>query len=127
MKRGVAPHVGRPTKAEVAAREGPEGQVIRALGHRIRRQILLLLEAGEMPVHRLADHFDVSRPMVSKHLRTLLQADLVDARAVGRERRYRLSRGTSVEAALALARADATHHAQVARLRDRLEHGEMGK
>ena len=120
MKRGVAPRVGRPTNAEVAAREGSEGRVIRALGHRTRRQILLLLSDGEKPVHCLADHFEVSRPMVSKHLRVLVDAGLIEGRPVGRERHYRLLDGPHAETALGLARADAAHHAQVERLRARL-------
>jgi DNA-binding transcriptional ArsR family regulator len=123
MTHGVAPRVGRPTQAEVAAREGREGRVIRALGHQTRRQILLFLEHDEKPVHGLADHFDVSRPMVSKHLRVLVQAGLVQGRQVGRERRYALVAGADLELAMSLARADAAHHAHMERLRDRLTKG----
>lgn len=126
-KKGVLPRVGRPTNAELAAREGPEGRVIRAVGHRTRRQIILLLQQGEKAVHELADHFDVSRPMVSKHLRTLVEAGLVTARPVGRERRYRLQTGPLVATALRLAKADAEHHAQVARLQARLGTRPEGK
>jgi DNA-binding transcriptional ArsR family regulator len=127
MKRRVAPRVGRPTKAEVAAREGAEGRVIRALGHRTRRQILLLLSYGERPVHELADHFDVSRPMVSKHLRVLVEAGLIEGRPVGRERLYRVLDRPDAKTALDLARADAAHHAQVDRLRARLTRKPPGK
>lgn len=120
MKRGVVPRVGRPTKEEVAAREGPQGQAIRALGHRTRRQILLLLEEGEKPVHELAGHFKASRPMVSKHLRILVEAGLVEGRKVGRERWYRLRRGKTIRTALELVRADEAHHDAVQRIRDSL-------
>lgn len=121
MKRGVAPRVGRPTKAEVTAREGPQGQVIRALGHRTRRQILLLLEEGDQAVHELADHFDVSRPMISKHLRVLLEAGIIEGRKVGRERRYRLRDGAAAHTGLQLAHADEAHHDTIKRLRTHLQ------
>jgi len=121
MTGGVVPRVGRPRNAEVAAREGPQGRLIRALGHRTRRQILLLLEHGGPAVHELAAHFDVSRPMVSKHLRILVQAGLVKARTAGRERRYSLRRGAAASTALELARADEKHHDTIKRLRTHLE------
>ncbi len=119
MTRGVAPRVGRPTKAEVTAREGPQGLVIRALGHRVRRQIVLLLEDGEKAVYELADHFDVSRPMVSKHLRVLVKASLVEGRRVGRERLYQLTRSDATRTAIA--RADHRHADAMRRLRDHLQ------
>lgn len=119
MTRGVAPRVGRPTRAEAAAREGPQGRVIRALGHRIRRKIVLLLEDGEKPVHELADHFPVSRPMVSKHLRVLVEGGLVEGRKVGREWLYQLTGGDATRTAIA--RADHRHADAMRRLRDHLQ------
>jgi DNA-binding transcriptional ArsR family regulator/uncharacterized protein YndB with AHSA1/START domain len=46
-----------------------------------RRAILRHLADGELPVGRLASHFDVSRPAISQHLAVLRTAGLVDMRA----------------------------------------------
>ncbi|NUM46412.1 MAG: winged helix-turn-helix transcriptional regulator [Anaerolineales bacterium] len=52
--------------------------VFDALGHPTRREILTLLRAAPMPVGAIADHFPVSRPAISKHLRILQEAGLVN-------------------------------------------------
>jgi DNA-binding transcriptional ArsR family regulator len=48
-----------------------------ALGNPLRREILLELRRAPMPVSAIADHFAVSRPAVSRHLRVLQEAGLV--------------------------------------------------
>ena len=55
-----------------------------------RRRILDLLRAGERPVGDLAEDLAVSQPLVSKHLRVLRDAGLVDVRADAQRRLYRL-------------------------------------
>ena len=55
-----------------------------------RRAILQRLAAGETTVGALAKPFDMSLPAVSKHLRVLESAGLIDRRRVGRERHCRL-------------------------------------
>ncbi len=55
-----------------------------------RRQILDELRAGERAVGDLVTALGMSQPAVSKHLRTLRTAGLVDVRPDGRLRRYRL-------------------------------------
>lgn len=55
-----------------------------------RRRILDLLRDGEQPVNDLVEALDVSQPAVSKHLRVLRQAGLVDVRAAGQQRLYRV-------------------------------------
>lgn len=55
-----------------------------------RRDILDLLRAGERPVHDLVDHLGMSQPAVSKHLRVLRDAGLVEVRADAQRRLYRL-------------------------------------
>lgn len=52
--------------------------------------MLDLLADDERPVNALAEHFDMTRPAVSQHLRVLLDAGLVTEQRSGRERRYRL-------------------------------------
>jgi DNA-binding transcriptional ArsR family regulator len=54
-----------------------------ALGSPVRRRMLRTLRATPMSVRELADRFPVSRPAVSRHLRVLEQAGLVEARSHG--------------------------------------------
>lgn len=62
-----------------------------AIAHPVRRRILDLLVEDDMPVHALAQQFEMSRPAVSQHLKVLLDCGLVSERRHGRERRYRLA------------------------------------
>ena len=55
-----------------------------------RRDILDLLRDGERPVGHLVDRLRMSQPAVSKHLRVLRDAGLVDVRADAQRRLYRL-------------------------------------
>jgi DNA-binding transcriptional ArsR family regulator len=55
-----------------------------------RRRILDLLLAGERPVGRLVEETDLSQPSVSKHLRVLRDAGLVEVRSEAQRRVYRL-------------------------------------
>ena len=56
--------------------------------HRIG--ILELLRDGEQPVGQLVDRLGLSQPAVSKHLRVLRDAGLVDARVDAQRRLYRI-------------------------------------
>ncbi len=55
----------------------------RMLGDPFRLKILQLLETGERGVGELANELDGKQPNVSKHLRMLLDAGLVDRRREG--------------------------------------------
>jgi len=55
-----------------------------------RLAILDLLRDGERPVGDLVDRLRVSQPAVSKHLRVLKEAGLVEARPEGQRRLYRI-------------------------------------
>ena len=50
-----------------------------ALGSPVRRAMLVELRNRPLSVGELASHFPVSRPAVSRHLRILEQAGLVEA------------------------------------------------
>ena len=65
--------------------------VYRALADPTRRAILSGLLQGEQSVNRIASHFVVSRPAVSKHLRLLREANLVSEVKRGKERMYALN------------------------------------
>ena len=60
--------------------------VFAALADPTRRAILSRLAAGEASVNELAAPFEMSQPAVSKHLKVLERAGLVE-RAVDRQRR----------------------------------------
>ncbi|WP_433169272.1 ArsR/SmtB family transcription factor [Kribbella sp. CA-247076] len=61
-----------------------------ALGDPMRRRILELLADGSRSVGELAGELPVSRPAVSRHLRLLKEAGLVDEVADGTRRIYHL-------------------------------------
>ena len=56
-----------------------------------RRKILDLLVPAERPVGELVGRLGLSQPAVSKHLRVLRDAGLVDVRVDGQRRLYRVS------------------------------------
>ena len=62
-----------------------------ALAHPTRRAVLDLLRQGSQPAGRIASAFPVSRPAISKHLRLLRRAHLVQERREGRHRLYQLN------------------------------------
>jgi DNA-binding transcriptional ArsR family regulator len=64
--------------------------VLDVLGEPTRRRLLELLRDGERPVGELVDALAASQPSVSKHLRVLRQAGLVECRPAGPQRLYRL-------------------------------------
>ncbi|ASO18621.1 DNA-binding transcriptional ArsR family regulator [Actinoalloteichus hoggarensis] len=55
-----------------------------------RREILDILRAGERPVGELVSRLALSQPAVSKHLRVLREAGLVEVRHDAQRRWYRL-------------------------------------
>ena len=55
-----------------------------------RRRILDLLRERERPVGELADALSMRQPAVSKHLRVLREAGVVDARVDAQRRLYRV-------------------------------------
>ena len=63
---------------------------VEALAQPTRRQILDLLREGESPVGDLVERLDMSQPAVSKHLRVLRDAGLVEVRPVAQRRLYRV-------------------------------------
>lgn len=61
-----------------------------AIADPVRRRIVELLARQALPAGQVAEAFgEISRPAVSRHLRVLREAGVVDAELVGRERIYR--------------------------------------
>ena len=65
--------------------------VFDALGEPVRRRILELLSDGPTPVGQLASRLPVGRPAVSKHLRVLSNAGLIEHRSAGTRNLYALA------------------------------------
>jgi DNA-binding transcriptional ArsR family regulator len=61
-----------------------------ALSDPTRRELVEVLRRGPTRAGDLAGRFPISRPAVSKHLRVLREAGLVEAEEQGRERVYYL-------------------------------------
>jgi DNA-binding transcriptional ArsR family regulator len=61
-----------------------------AIADPVRRQILALLMRGEQPAGTLVDALNLPQPNVSKHLKALRQAGLVQIRIDGPRRLYSL-------------------------------------
>jgi len=62
-----------------------------ALADPTRRAVLDLLRRGSQPAGHIARSFPISRPAISKHLRLLRRAHLVQERREGRHRIYHLN------------------------------------
>src|SRR5947209_19656855 len=63
---------------------------LQVLGEPRRRAILDVLREGEQPVGAVVGQLGLSQPAVSKHLRVLRDAGLVEARVDAQRRLYRI-------------------------------------
>ena len=73
-------------------------QTFSALADPTRRAIVLRLAAGEATVGELAKPFDISGPAISRHLRVLEQAELIERRVDARWRVCSLRRDRLADA-----------------------------
>jgi DNA-binding transcriptional ArsR family regulator len=51
-----------------------------------RRQMLMLLSKESLTINGLAEHFNMSRPAVSKHIKIMYGAGFISITDIGRER-----------------------------------------
>src|SRR2546427_7841332 len=72
------------------ARAATTSDVFNAMAEPQRREILVLLRAGERPVTESAQALRMTQPGASKHLRVLREVGLVRDRKAGKQRLYRL-------------------------------------
>src|SRR3989442_51553 len=72
------------------ARAATTSDVFNAIAEQQRREILVLLRAGEGPVTELAHELGMTQPGASKHLRVLREVGLVRDRKAGKQRLYGL-------------------------------------
>jgi DNA-binding transcriptional ArsR family regulator len=64
----------------------PTLDAFQVIGDPSRRKMLMLLSEDNMTINSLADHFDMSRPAVSKHIKILHGAGFISIKDIGRER-----------------------------------------
>jgi ArsR family transcriptional regulator len=69
----------------------PLNLVFKALSDGSRRQILHLLQKGDMSAGEIADQFSISKPSISHHLNILKQARLVQDVRQGQKIVYSLN------------------------------------
>ncbi|WP_229253854.1 helix-turn-helix transcriptional regulator [Dyadobacter sp. NIV53] len=60
--------------------------VFQAIADPTRREIINLLAYQTLNLNAVADHFTISRPAISKHIRILTECGLVVVKTKGRER-----------------------------------------
>lgn len=53
------------------------GSVFKAISDPTRREILKLLNEKDLSAGEIAEHFDISKPALTKHLNILREAELV--------------------------------------------------
>lgn len=51
-----------------------------------RRQMLVMLSKKSMTINSIAEHFDMSRPAISKHVKIMYHAGFISIKDIGRER-----------------------------------------
>ena len=73
------------------ARAATTSDVFNAIAEPQRREILVLLRSGELPVNELAQELKLTQPGASKHLRVLREVGLVSDRKAGKQRLYALN------------------------------------
>lgn len=71
--------------------------IFQAIADPTRRAILVLIALQAMTPNAIAEHFDMSRQAISKHLRILQECEVVSAEPQGREIYYRLEIGKMKE------------------------------
>lgn len=64
----------------------PVLDAFQVIGDASRRRMLMLLMDDSLTINSLAEHFDMSRPAVSKHIKILHQSGFISIEDVGRER-----------------------------------------
>lgn len=103
------------------------GEVLAALADGTRRDIVQRLAGGATPTAtELARDLPISRQAVTKHLRVLEDAEVVDAHRQGRESRYQLRTGSLDAAESWLEEVGRRWDDRLARLKAQAEDGPPG-
>jgi DNA-binding transcriptional ArsR family regulator len=57
-----------------------------AIADPTRREIIAILAGRPMKLNAVAEHFEISRPAISRHIKILAECGLISVRQQGRER-----------------------------------------
>ena len=96
--------------------------VFAALGSATRLELLSRLSDGQdYSITELTDGLDLTRQAITKHLRVLQQAGIVDRQRVGRESRYTIQPEPVIEANSYLSKISDQWDQSIARLRAAVE------
>ena len=77
-------------------------KVYKAIADPTRRKIMQLLRARDLTAGELADHFEFSKPTLSRHFSVLREADLIQGTKEGTTITYRLNVSVLEEALLTM-------------------------
>ena len=75
----------------VTATPSPVDQTLAALAHPVRRAILDRLRDGALTVGAIAAPYDLKKPTISRHLKVLEDARLIERTVEGRQHHCRLN------------------------------------
>lgn len=78
-------------EAEDGIERRQAADLLRALAHPVRMEIVEILADGPQCVHELVDALGVGQPLVSQHLRVLRSARVLSAKRRGKEILYSLT------------------------------------
>ena len=95
--------------------------VFQAMADPVRRDIIQLLADQTLTVNEVADHFDISRPAVSRHLKILEECGIVSVNKKGRIRYCRIEPRTLIPAFLWIDQYRALWESRFDSLEDYLE------
>lgn len=68
--------------------------ICKAMSDSNRLQIIELLQTGEMCACKLLEHFEISQPTLSHHMRILCEANLIQTRKEGKWSHYQINNET---------------------------------
>ena len=71
--------------------------VFQAIADPTRRQIINLIARKSMNLNTITDHFEISRPSVSQHIKILNECGLIQIEKIGRERYCKVQPGNLKE------------------------------
>jgi len=74
-----------------------QNDVFFAIADPTRRSILDMLTCGNLALKDISSHFPITRTAVSKHLRILEGAELIESQKIGRETIYQISPKPMIE------------------------------
>ena len=65
--------------------------VFQAIADPNRRAIISLISKERLSLNSVAEHFDISRPAISKHIKILTECEVVSQKQAGREIYYHVN------------------------------------